>query len=49
MTEENFSLAADFPPARREDWLRLVSAALKGAPVETLTARTYDGIRIEPL
>src|SRR5215813_3545453 len=49
MTDEDFSLAADFPPARREDWLRLVSAALKGAPLETLTAKTYDGIRIAPL
>ena len=49
MTDDDFSLAADFPPARREDWLKLVSAALKGAPVETLTAKTYDGIPIEPL
>src|SRR5262245_9354339 len=49
MTDEDLSLAGDFPPARREDWLKLVSAVLKSAPFETLTAKTYDGLRIEPL
>src|SRR5262245_12415464 len=49
MTDDDFSLAGDFPPARRQDWLKLVSAALKGKPVETLTAKTYDGLPIEPL
>lgn len=42
-------LAAEFPPATREDWLALVRAALKGRPFERLIAKTYDGIAIEPL
>ncbi|HXW25474.1 MAG TPA: methylmalonyl-CoA mutase subunit beta, partial [Xanthobacteraceae bacterium] len=46
---EVFPLAADFPAATREDWLKLVAAALKGAPFEKLVTRTYDGLRIEPL
>jgi methylmalonyl-CoA mutase len=46
---EILPLAAEFPAASREDWLRLVTAALKGAPFEKLTSRTYDGLRIEPL
>jgi methylmalonyl-CoA mutase len=44
-----FPLAGEFPAASREDWLKLVNAALKGAPLEKLTGRTYDGLRIEPL
>jgi methylmalonyl-CoA mutase len=46
---EIFSLAAEFPAASREDWLKLVTAALKGAPFDKLTSRTYDDLRIEPL
>ncbi len=47
---ENLSLAAEFPPATREDWLKLVAAALKGAPFDKkLVGRTYDDLRIEPL
>jgi methylmalonyl-CoA mutase len=49
MSKAEFSLAGEFPPARREDWLKLVSAALKGAPFEQLVATTYDGLAIEPL
>ena len=49
MSKAEFSLAGEFPPARREDWLKLVSAALKGAAFEKLVARTYDGLGIEPL
>ena len=42
--------AAEFPAATREEWLKLVSAALKGAPFDQkLVSRTYDGLRIEPL
>jgi methylmalonyl-CoA mutase len=48
MTDE-LPLAAEFPPASREDWLKLVRAALKDRPFERLIARTYDGIPIEPL
>ncbi|MEA2979849.1 MAG: methylmalonyl-CoA mutase, partial [Alphaproteobacteria bacterium] len=40
---------AEFPPASREDWLKLVRSALKDRPLERLTSRTYDGIPIEPL
>jgi methylmalonyl-CoA mutase len=47
---EIFALAADFPAPSREDWLKLVEAALKGAPFESkLVALTYDDLRIEPL
>jgi methylmalonyl-CoA mutase len=42
-------LAAEFPPAPREDWLKLVRAALKDRPFERLVSRSYDGIAIEPL
>jgi methylmalonyl-CoA mutase len=43
-------LAADFPPARREEWLKLVARVLKGAPFErALVAHTYDGLAIQPL
>jgi methylmalonyl-CoA mutase len=48
MTEE-LPLAAEFPSASQEDWLKLVRSALKDRPFERLTAKTYDGIPIEPL
>ena len=39
-----------FPPARRDDWMKLVEKVLKGGDFEKkLVGRTYDGIRIEPL
>ena len=44
-----FALGAEFPAASREDWLKLVAAALKGASFEKLTNRTYDDLRIAPL
>src|SRR6266853_3266886 len=41
---------AEFPPASREQWLKLVSGVLKGASFEKrLVSKTYDGIAIEPL
>ncbi len=46
---DDLALAAEFPAATREDWLGLVRAALKERPFEALTARTYDGLPIEPL
>jgi methylmalonyl-CoA mutase len=46
---DDLSLAAEFPPASREDWLKLVRATLKDQPFERLIAKTYDGIAIEPL
>lgn len=42
-------LAAEFPPATRGDWLKLVDGVLKGAPFEKLQSKTYDGLRIEPI
>ncbi|HLL29096.1 MAG TPA: methylmalonyl-CoA mutase family protein [Xanthobacteraceae bacterium] len=48
MTE--LPLAAEFPTASREEWLALVEKSLHGASFDKkLAARTYDGIRIEPL
>jgi methylmalonyl-CoA mutase len=46
---ETLPLAADFSPATREDWRKLVDAVLKGAPFELLKTSTYDGLSIEPL
>jgi methylmalonyl-CoA mutase len=46
---ENPPLAANFAPATREDWRKLVDAVLKGAPFERLRSTTYDGLAIEPL
>ncbi len=46
---ENLPLAADFPPATRAQWRKLVDAVLKGAPFERLVGKTYDGLAIEPL
>jgi methylmalonyl-CoA mutase len=42
-------LAADFPAATRDDWLRLVEAVLKGAAVERLARTTHDGLKIQPI
>jgi methylmalonyl-CoA mutase len=42
-------LAADFTPATRQEWRKLVDAVLKGAPFERLIGTTYDGLAIEPL
>ena len=43
-------LAAEFPPATRADWMKLVDAVIKGAPFERkLVGKTYDDLRIEPL
>ena len=52
MTEDadDLRLAAEFPQATREQWRKLIDAVLKGAPFDKkLVARTYDGLRIEPL
>jgi methylmalonyl-CoA mutase len=46
---QDLSLAAEFPTATRDDWARLVEGVLKGAPIERLTSRTADGLRIEPI
>ncbi len=52
MTEasDDLPLAAEFPPATREQWRKLVEGVLKGAPFDKkLVAKTYDGLAIEPL
>lgn len=52
LTEQSqaLSLGAEFPPPTRDQWLKLVNDALKGAPFEKrLVSKTYDGLRIEPL
>jgi methylmalonyl-CoA mutase len=47
---EELAFGAEFPAATREQWLKLVDGVLKGAPFEKrLTARTYDGLTIQPL
>jgi methylmalonyl-CoA mutase len=46
---DDLTFAAEFPAATREQWVALASRVLKGRPFETLTARTSDGIAIEPL
>jgi len=46
---DDLMLGAEFPPASREQWLRLVEGALKGTPFDKLVARTYDDLPIEPL
>ncbi len=48
-TTDEISFASGFPASTREDWLRLVKAALKDRPYERLVSRTYDGLAIEPL
>jgi len=46
----DLTLASEFPPASREQWLKLVDGVLKGAPFDKkLVSKTYDGLRIEPL
>ena len=47
--DDDLSLAGDLPLPTREDWLKLLTATLKGQPFEKLIAKTYDEVRIEPL
>jgi methylmalonyl-CoA mutase len=47
---DELTLAAEFPAATREDWMKLVARVLKSGDFEkALVGRTYDGIRIEPI
>ncbi len=46
---DDLPLAAEFPPATRDDWRKLADGVLKGAPFEKLVGKTYDGLRIEPI
>ena len=44
------SLAADFDPAGRDQWMELVEQVLRGAPFDKkLVHKTYDGVAIQPL
>ena len=44
-----FSPGREFPPATREQWEEKARASLKGKPVESLVARTIEGIEIAPV
>jgi methylmalonyl-CoA mutase len=47
---DDLPLAAEFPAATRDQWLKLVEGVLKGAPFDKrLVGRTFDGLAIEPL
>src|SRR6201995_2917967 len=46
---DDLKLAADFPQATEDAWRKLVDGVLKGAPFEKLVAKTYDGLKIEPI
>jgi methylmalonyl-CoA mutase len=46
---DDLPLAADFAPATQDEWRKLVDGVLKGASFEKLTAKTYDGLKIEPI
>ena len=47
---EDLALAAEFPPATKEAWRKLVDGVLKGAPFDKkLLGRSYDGLAIRPL
>ncbi|MGB6538239.1 MAG: methylmalonyl-CoA mutase family protein [Xanthobacteraceae bacterium] len=47
--EKSLALGPDFPAATREEWRKLVDAALKGAPFERLVSHTYDALALTPL
>ena len=46
---ETAPFADDFAPATEENWVTRVEAALKGAPLQKLVSKTYDGFEIKPL
>ena len=46
---DDLPLAAEFPPATRDDWRKLADGVLKGAPFDKLVGKTYDGLRIDPI
>ena len=48
-SDNTLALAAEFPAATEADWRKLAEAALKGAPLERLTRKTYDGLPVPPL
>lgn len=47
---EELSLAAEFPAASKEAWMKLVEKVLAGSDFDKkLVSRTYDGLSIRPL
>lgn len=46
---DDLALAAEFPPASRDEWRKLVDGVLKGAPYDKLTSRTSDALPIAPI
>jgi methylmalonyl-CoA mutase len=49
VSAEIIPLSSGFPAPDRGAWLALVEKTLKGAPLESLTRRTLDGLAIAPL
>lgn len=49
MTSAPLDLAEGFPPADAARWRTLVDKALAGKPFESLRAKLYDGLTIEPV
>ena len=47
--EQAAPFADTFSPATEAQWRQRVEIALKGAPLQKLVARTYDGFDIQPL
>src|SRR5215469_7405994 len=48
-TDTLVPLADGFPAPDRQAWLALVEKTLKGAPLESLTRETLEGLPIQPL
>ena len=48
--DTDLTLAAEFPHASQDAWLKLVDKILNGVPFDKkLVSRTYDGLTIQPL
>ncbi|MCI4678761.1 methylmalonyl-CoA mutase family protein [Rhodoblastus acidophilus] len=48
-TEQAAPFTDAFPAASKEQWRQKVEATLKGAPLQKLVGRTYDGSDVQPL
>ena len=48
-TEQAAPFVDTFAPAAEEQWRQKVETALKGAPLQKLVGKTYDGFDIQPL
>jgi methylmalonyl-CoA mutase len=48
-TEQTAPFVDSFAPATDVQWRQKVEAALKGAPLQKLVTKTYDGFEIQPL